>query len=67
MADKPKPSPDSAARAAALHAEIDQLTGKTPTKDADDKTAGADDNKPSLSPRDYIQKYMTEHDKKPEK
>jgi hypothetical protein len=59
MDKKPKPSPDSKARAAAIHAEINRLTsGKTDEKPADKKKA-------PLSPRDYIQKYMAEHDKKP--
>jgi hypothetical protein len=66
MDKRPKPSPDSKARAAAIHAEIDQLTsGKANEKPADEKSA--DEKKAPLSPRDYIQKYMAEHDKKPDK
>jgi hypothetical protein len=61
MDKKPKPSPDSKARASAIHAEIDQLTsGKANEKTADEKKA-------PLSPRDYIQQYMAEYDKKPDK
>ena len=76
MDKRPKPSPGSKARAAAIHAEIDQLTsGKANEKPADEKSADekladeklADEKKAALSPRDYIQKYMAEHDKKPDK
>jgi L-lysine 2,3-aminomutase len=66
MDKKPKPSPDSKARAAAIHAEIDRLTsGKAKEKPADEKPA--DKKKAPLSPRDYIQQYMAEDDKKPGK
>jgi hypothetical protein len=69
MDKKPKPSPDSKARAAAIHAEIDRLTsGKANEKPADEKSAGeklSEEKKAPLSPRDYIQQYMAEHDKKP--
>lgn len=66
MDKKPKPSPDGKARAAAIHAEIDRLTsGKANEKPADEKPA--DEKKAPLSPRDYIQQYMAEHDKKPDK
>jgi hypothetical protein len=71
MHKRPKPSPDSKARAAAIHAEIDRLTtGKASEKPADEKPADekpADGKKAPLSPRDYIQQYMAEHDKKPDK
>jgi hypothetical protein len=71
MDKRPKPSPGSKARAAAIHAEIDQLTsGNANEKPADEKSADeklADEKKAPLSPRDYIQKYMAEHDKKPDK
>jgi hypothetical protein len=61
MRKKPKPSPDSKARADAIHAAIDKLTGAKP----DSQTA--DQAKVPRSPRDYIEKYMAEHDKKPNK
>jgi hypothetical protein len=71
MDKRPKPSPDSKARAAAIHAKIDQLTsGKAKEKPANEKAANekpANEKKAPLSPRDYIQQYMAEHDKKPDK
>lgn len=55
-------SPADKARAAALRAQIDKLTGaKKPAAD-DGKAA----NKPT-NPRDAIHQWMAEHDKKPEK
>jgi hypothetical protein len=56
-----KPAPDGNARAAALRAEIDKLTGG---KKADVSGQGAD--KSPSNPREYIDKWMAEHDKKPE-
>ena len=48
-------------RAAVLRAEIDKLTGGT-KPEAD----GKKDEKPT-NPRDFIQQWMAEHDKKPER
>jgi hypothetical protein len=56
-----KPTAAGKARAAAIHAEIDRLTGgnKTPLEGQEPgKTGGK-------SPRDFIQQWMAEHDKKP--
>ena len=44
-------------RAAAIRAEIDKITGATKSDKAE---------KPA-SPHEYIQKWMSEHDKKPDK
>jgi hypothetical protein len=56
----PESNPAGKARAAALRAEIDKLTGTTKPA-ADDAKA---DRKPT-NPRDYINQWMAEHDKKP--
>jgi hypothetical protein len=58
-----KPTAPGKARAAAIHAEIDKLTGVTRTPPEGEDPAG---KKPTSSPRDFIQKWMAEHDKKPE-
>jgi hypothetical protein len=47
-----------AARAAALHAEIDKLK-------KGGRRSGEEDKRAPPSPRDYIQGWMAEHDKKP--
>jgi hypothetical protein len=53
-----KPEPIGKARAAALQGEIDKLTGAT--------QAGENEKKTPDSPRDFINRWMAEHDKKPE-
>jgi hypothetical protein len=62
---EPKPTAAGKARAAAIHAEIDKLTGdnKTPLEGQEPRKTG---EKPPPSPRDFIQQWMAEHDKKPE-
>jgi hypothetical protein len=66
---KRETNPAGKARAAAIHAEIDELTGaakntsdkNTPREGAEPGTSG---EKTPLSPRDFIQRWMAEHDKK---
>jgi hypothetical protein len=60
-----KPTEAGKARAASIHAEIDKLTGAsgTPLEAEEPGKTGA---KAPLSPRDFINQYMAEHDKKPE-
>jgi len=60
---EPKPTAASKARAAAIHAEIDKLTGKTPPEGQQSKKAA--DEAPS-SDREFIQQWMADHGKKPE-
>jgi hypothetical protein len=60
---EPKPTDASKARAAAIHAEIDKLTGGDKPS-AEDQTSDKAAGKPP-SPRDYVQQWMAEHDKKP--
>jgi len=68
---EPKPTDASKARAAAIHAEIDKLTGgKNPSLEdkkpsLEDQGSGKTADKSPPSPRDYIQQWMAEHDKKP--
>lgn len=62
---EPESSPGGKARAAALRAEIDKLTG-APKPAGGGSKADAPAAKPA-NPRDYIQQWMAEHDKKPEK
>jgi hypothetical protein len=60
---EPKSTPTGKARAAAIRAEIDKLAGgNKPPADGNEA-----DGKPALNPRDYINQWMAEHDKKPEK
>jgi hypothetical protein len=55
-------TPGGKARADALRAEIDKLTGtKKPN------AAGDQPPKKPTNPRDAIHQWMAEHDKKPEK
>jgi hypothetical protein len=74
--DMNEPESNSAgkARAAALHAEIDKLAGAKPAADGSrtsgSKVDGIKADEPAAkptNPRDYIQQWMAEHDKKPEK
>ena len=61
---EPKPTDASKARAAAIHAEIDKLTGgKKPSAENQASDKAAENSPPS--PRDYVQQWMAEHDKKP--
>jgi hypothetical protein len=57
MGKKAEPSPSGKARAAAIHAEIDKLTGA-------DQSGTTPKDKPA-NPRDNVQQWMAEHDKKP--
>jgi hypothetical protein len=59
-----KPTDAGKARAAAIHAEIDKLTGGNKTS-PEDQATGKTGEKPA-SPRDFIQQWMADHDKKPE-
>jgi hypothetical protein len=65
MSDDPESNAAGKARAAALHAEIDRLTGKAKPAVDGAKVDEAADQKPT-NPRDYINQWMAEHDKKPE-
>jgi hypothetical protein len=56
---KAEPSASGKARAAAIHGEIDKLTG------AGAKPRGKAQTTAPIAPRDYIQHWMAEHDKKP--
>jgi len=62
---EPESNPGGKARAAALRAEIDKLTGTAKPAADDAKADKAADKKPT-NPRDYINQWMAEHDKKPE-
>jgi hypothetical protein len=64
--DKPKPTAAGKARAAAIHAEIDKLTRGTKTPVEGEEPGNTADKAP-LAPRDFIQQWMAEHDKKPGK
>ena len=55
MSKNSKPKRRGKARAEAIRAEIDKLTRGAPKDEA-----------PPASPRDYIQRWMAEHDKKPD-
>jgi hypothetical protein len=57
MGKKAEPSPARKARAAAIHAEIDKLTGI--------EQSGTSPKGKPVNPRNYIQQWMAEHDKKP--
>ena len=61
MADQ-KSTPAGKARAASIHAEIDRLTGGKvqPGGKEPDNTG----EKAPLTPREYINQWMAEHDKK---
>jgi hypothetical protein len=58
---EPKSPPASKARADAIHAEIDKLTSESKPTAGANKTPA----KPPSNPRDYINEWMAEHDKKP--
>jgi hypothetical protein len=60
-----KPTAAGKARAAAIRAEIDKLTGGNTTP-LEGQESGKNGEKPPPSPRDFIQQWMAEHDKKPE-
>jgi hypothetical protein len=61
----PKPTEAGKARAASIHAEIDRLTGsRTPAAEAEEPVNSAE--KAPLSPREFIDQWMAEHDKKRE-
>ena len=61
----PKSTEAGKARAASIHAEIDRLTGtRTPTLDPE-LPANSTEKAP-LSPREFIDQWMAEHDKKRE-
>jgi hypothetical protein len=67
---KRETNPGGKARAAAIHAEIDKLTGADKnTSDKNKPREGAEPGKSGekapLSPRDFIHQWMAEHDKKP--
>ena len=62
---EPESNPGGKARAAALRAEIDKLAGGT--KPAADANKADEPAAKPANPRDYIQQWMAEHDKKPEK
>jgi hypothetical protein len=57
MRKKPSPKPRGKARAAALHAEIDKLTG--------DNEPSREEKQAPSSPREFIHRWMATHDKKP--
>jgi hypothetical protein len=57
---EPEPKPAGNARAAALRAEIDKLAAETKSEADARKT-----DKPA-NPREFIHRWMAEHDKKPE-
>lgn len=57
MSKKPDPKPRGKARAAALHAEIDKLTGGS-------EQSRQEKQRPP-SQREFIQRWMATHDKKP--
>ena len=58
MSEEPKPGPGGKARAAAIRAEIEKLTsGGTQAGEKQESTPD--------TPRDFIQRWMAEHDKKP--
>jgi hypothetical protein len=61
MADQ-KSTPAGKARAASIHAEIDRLTGGNvqPEGEAPVNTA----EKAPLTPREFINQWMAEHDRK---
>ncbi len=62
---KPKPTEAGKARAASIHAEIDRLTGTSvPPLDPEAPVNSAE--KAPLSPREFIDQWMAEHDKKRE-
>ena len=61
---EPESKAGSKARAAALQTEIDRLTG-TAKPAADDAKADKAAGKKPANPRDYINQWMAEHDKKP--
>jgi hypothetical protein len=63
MRKKPKPSPDSKARADAIHAQIKRLTSGTDTGEKSEPAGG----KTPPTPRDFIQRWMAEHDNPPQK
>jgi hypothetical protein len=62
---EPKPTDASETRAAAIHAEIDKLTGGNKTALEDQGSGKTSEKSPPPSPRDYIQQWMADHDKKP--
>jgi hypothetical protein len=63
MGKKSRPNSTGKARAAAIRAEIDKLAGATkPAEDSTDPAKAAADA--PANPRDFIQKWMAEHDKK---
>lgn len=63
MSKKAKPKPIGKERAAALRAEIDKLTGGG----GGDSRSAPKEPSPPRSPRDFIQRWMAEHDKPDEK
>ena len=65
MADQ-KPTDAGKARADAIHAEIDRLTGAgTAPRPADQP--GKTDEQATLTPREFVDQWMSENDKKPDK
>ena len=63
MADQ-KPTEAGKARAAAIHAEIDRLTGAgTAPLQADEHGKTGEQAKPT--PREFVDQWMAEHDQKP--
>jgi hypothetical protein len=61
MADQ-NPTPAGKARAASIHAEIDRLTGGKVQPSG--KEPGNPSEKASPTPREYINQWMAEHDRK---
>jgi hypothetical protein len=60
---KQEPTPAGKARAASIHAEIAKLTGgKAAPLEAEEP--GNTTEKAPLTPRDFINQWMAEHDKK---
>lgn len=66
MRKTPKSSSTSKARADAIHAEIDRLTSGKGTTAAGKKSGKAGEETP-LAPRDFIHRWMAEHDNKRDK
>jgi hypothetical protein len=61
----PKPTEAGKARAASIHAEIDRLAG-TSAPPLDPEAPANSAEKAPLSPREFIDQWMAEHDKKRE-